>query len=63
MTRKEQLADFLAITHSDCNLISLPEVAPPMSGQATQHGYLWEADRILGLLGLDPDHPAKGHVR
>jgi len=56
MTRKEKLADFLAYTHSDCNLIALPEVVPPLSGQASQHTYLWEAERILQMFGLDPNY-------
>ena len=55
MTDKERLANFLAIQHSDCSLNCLPEKisdTPPLSGKATQEGYLQEADYILEMLGI-----------
>ena len=47
---QERVADFLAITHSDCNLHSLPDKVPPLSGQATKASYMDEAARIIALL-------------
>lgn len=47
MTNRERVADFLAITYSDCNLLCLPE--------RTSTGYLAAAGRICELLGVDAD--------
>ena len=49
----ERLANFLALTHCDCDIGSLPERAPPLSGQATQQMYRDEAAAILKLLHRD----------
>lgn len=50
---RERLANFLAITHSDCSLDCLPERVPAFIGQPTQSTYLKEADAILKLLFVD----------
>jgi hypothetical protein len=53
LSNRDILANFLSVTHADCDLGCLPDTAP--GGKNSKKMYLDEADEILRMLGVPHD--------